>query len=43
MANTEENISKYIKSKSKGSLLFPDDFNYLDNSGITEDWERQIH
>lgn len=27
MADTESNISKCIKSKPKGVLLFPDDFN----------------
>lgn len=29
MTDTENNISKLIKSKPKGVLLFPDDFNHL--------------
>ncbi|MDA3892268.1 MAG: DUF6088 family protein [Salinivirgaceae bacterium] len=32
MADTENNISKLIKSKPKGVLLFPDDFNHLGTS-----------
>jgi hypothetical protein len=26
MSNRERNIDKYIRSRSRGSLLFPDDF-----------------
>lgn len=29
MTDTENNIGKFIKSKPKGVLLFPDDFNHL--------------
>ena len=29
MTDTESNISKYIQSKPRGTLLFPDDFNHL--------------
>jgi predicted transcriptional regulator len=29
MTDTENNISKYIHSKPKGTLLFPDDFSHL--------------
>ncbi len=29
MTDTESNISKYIQSKPKGTLLFPDDFSHL--------------
>lgn len=29
MADTENNISKFVKSKPKGALLFPDDLNHL--------------
>jgi len=29
MTDTENNIARYIKSKPRGVLLFPDDFNHL--------------
>lgn len=32
MTDTESNISRYIQSKPKGTLLFPDDFNHLGTS-----------